>query len=114
MERDIDVTLRQYILAIIHDNWGSFYEGGVSRPMLDFEFCLDTGNSPTVCCRQLLYGFHESKIMTAQIADLEANGILLIVKEPGVPYFCLPRNPTRKATTISIPSFGDFVLATDH
>lgn len=44
--------------------------------MLDFEFCLDTGNSPTVCCRQLLYGFHESKIMTAQIADLEANGII--------------------------------------
>ena len=87
---------------------------GVSRLMPDFEFYLDTGNSPPVCCRQPVYSFNESKIMTAQITDLEANGILLIVKEPGVPYFYLPRNPTRKATTISIPSFGDFVLATDH
>ena len=44
--------------------------------MLDFEFSLDTGNSPPVCYRQPVYGFHESKMMTAQIADLEANGLI--------------------------------------
>ena len=47
----IDDTLRQSILDIIHDNWDSFYKRGVSRPMLDSELCLDTGNSPSVCCR---------------------------------------------------------------
>ena len=46
MGKDVDVTLRQSILAIVHDNWDSFYERGVSRPMLDFEFCLNTSNSP--------------------------------------------------------------------
>ena len=44
--------------------------------MLDFDFSLDTGNSPPVCYRQPVYGFHESKMMTAQIADLEANGLI--------------------------------------
>ena len=44
--------------------------------MLDFEFSLDTGSSPPVCYRQPVYGFHESKMMTAQIADLEANGLI--------------------------------------
>ena len=46
------------------------------RPILEFEFCLNTGNSPLVCCRQPVYGFHENKIMTKQIADLEANGLI--------------------------------------
>ena len=44
--------------------------------MLDFEFYLNTGNSPPVCCRQPVYGFYESKLMTTQMADLEANGII--------------------------------------
>ena len=44
--------------------------------MFDFEFCIDTDNSPPVCCRQPVYGFHESKIMTKLIADLEANKLI--------------------------------------
>ena len=34
--KDVDNTIRQLILDIIHDNWDSFYEKGVSQPMLDF------------------------------------------------------------------------------
>ena len=44
--------------------------------MFDFEFCIDTDNSPPVCCRQPVYGFHESKIMTKLIAVLEANKLI--------------------------------------
>ena len=35
--------------------------------MFDFEFCLDTGDSKPVCCRQPAYGVHERKIMNAHI-----------------------------------------------
>ena len=74
--QDIDATIRQSIITIIQDNWDSFCERGVSRPMLDFEFCIDTGNSPPVCCRQPVYGFHESKIMNKLIDALENSGLI--------------------------------------
>ena len=45
--------------------------------MLDFGLYLDTGNSPSVCYWQLVYSFHESKIMTKQIADFEISGIAI-------------------------------------
>ena len=34
------------------------------------------GNLSSVCCWQQVYGFHESKIMTKQIADLEASDFI--------------------------------------
>ena len=73
---DVDAAIHHKIINIIQDNWDSFCERGVSRPMLDFEFCIDTGNSLLVCCRQLVYDFHKSKIMTKLIADLEANKLI--------------------------------------
>ena len=45
--------------------------------MLDFGLYLDRGNSPCVICRQLVYSFHESKIMTKKIADFEISGIAI-------------------------------------
>ena len=41
--------------------------------MFDFEFCLDTGDSKLVCCRQSSYGIHKRKIMNANIQILEEN-----------------------------------------
>ena len=70
---NMDPTLKQSILTIIKDNWDSFCEKGASRPMLDFEFCIDTGDSKPVCCRQPSYGIHERKIMDKHIQVLEAN-----------------------------------------
>ena len=77
---DVDSAIRHKIINIIQDNWDSFCERGVSRPMLDFKFCIDTGNSPPVCCRQLVYGFHESKIMNTLIAALEASDLIIDCK----------------------------------
>ena len=73
---DVDVAIRHKSINIIQDNWDSFCDRGFSRPMLDFEFCIDTSNSPPVCSRQPVYGFHESKIMTQFKADLEANKLI--------------------------------------
>ena len=73
IDSSIDTNIRQSILSIIKDNWDFVCEQDDSRLMLDFEFCLDTGESPPVCCRQPVYGIHERKIMTAHIRVLEDN-----------------------------------------
>ena len=64
------------VINIIHNNWDSFCKRGVSRPMFDFEFCINTGNSPPVCCQQPVYSFHESKIIKKTVADLEASDLI--------------------------------------
>ena len=73
---DIDPSIRQSIINIIQKNWDSFYKRGVSQPMLYLEFYIDTGNSPPVCCIQPVYGFHESKIMTKLINNLEESDLI--------------------------------------
>ena len=69
----MDPTLKKSITTIIQDNWGSFYEQGASCTMFDFEFCINTGDSKPICCRQSSYGTHECKIMDKNILVLEAN-----------------------------------------
>lgn len=44
--------------------------------MLYLEFYIDTGNSPPVCCIQPVYGFHEIKIMTKLINNLEESDLI--------------------------------------
>ena len=75
------------------------------RPILDFEFCIVTDNSPPVCCRQPVYDFYEltSKLVIS----------LLIVKVFGDLCFCLQQSLIRNIVRISTPSFGDFVSAID-
>jgi hypothetical protein len=70
----VDPSARQAVVSIIEENWDCFYSEGVCKPILDFEFCIDTGGSPPVCCRKPHYGPHESKIIMAQIVVLLANG----------------------------------------
>ena len=77
---NVDSAIRHKIINIIQDNWDSFCERGASRPMLNFEFCIDTGNSPPVCCRQPVYGFHKSKIMNTLIAALEVSDLIIDCK----------------------------------
>ena len=82
--------------------------------MPDFEFYLDTGNSPPVCCRQPVYSFNESKIMTAQIADLEDNGLITDCDVAlGSLLLLAVKLHQESCDDINI-SFGAFVLATDH
>ena len=52
---------------------GTFCEQGAARLIFDFDFCLDTGDSKSVCYRQPPYGIHERKIINAYIQILEDN-----------------------------------------
>ena len=45
----MDPSIKHTIITIIKDNWDSFCEEGASRPMFDFEFCIDTDDSKPVC-----------------------------------------------------------------
>ena len=72
-DSSIDTIIRQSILGVIKDNWHSFCEQDTSCPMFEFEFCLDTGDSLPVCCRQLVYSMHERKIMNTHIEGMEDN-----------------------------------------
>ena len=40
---DLDPDLKAELLNIIHSNWDAFDPEGAARPMLCFEFCIDTG-----------------------------------------------------------------------
>ena len=71
-----DDFTRRSILFIIKSNLDSFCEMGVSRLVLDFEFCIDTGDSPPVCCRQPKYSYRERKIMNTHIQALDDSGLI--------------------------------------
>ena len=69
----MDPTLKTSITTIIQDSLDSLYKQGASRPMFDFEFFIDIGDSKPVCCHQPLYGIHERKIIDKNILVPEAN-----------------------------------------
>ena len=71
---DLAPDLKAELLRIIQDNWDAFAPEGARRPMLGFQFCIETGASPPVACRQSHYGIHESPILQQHINDLLDNG----------------------------------------
>ena len=68
--------LCEQLVSIIKDNWDAFFEAGVQRCILGFEFCVDTGASAPVCCHQPCYGPHEGAIIQEQIDALKNDQLL--------------------------------------
>ena len=73
LPRQSPTPLDRLLFKIIHDNWNYFCEVGSARPMLDFEFCIDTGNFKVTCSRQPTNGIYERKITTEHISQLKNN-----------------------------------------
>jgi hypothetical protein len=42
---DADPAIRAHIISIIESYWDCFYSAGVMKPILHFEFAIDTGGS---------------------------------------------------------------------
>ena len=61
------------IKKLVSVYWDCFAEEGIKRPILGFEFAIDTGKHTPVCCKKPRYGPHESKIIMKQIKVLLAN-----------------------------------------
>ena len=71
IDKDIPKHIREKVILFNRYYWDPFDEGGVSRPVIDYEFCIDTGVSPPVYCRLPRYEMHEDKIMGKHIKTLE-------------------------------------------
>ena len=48
----------------------------MSLSVLDFGFCIGTGDPLPVCCCQQNYWFHKCKIVNQQITSLEASDLI--------------------------------------
>jgi hypothetical protein len=70
----VALATRGKIEMMAQKYWDVFYEAGVSKTVLGFEFAIDTGGSQPVCCRKPSYGPHKSKIILEQQQVLLANG----------------------------------------
>ena len=70
---DVDPSARSAIVSVIENHWDCFYSEGVKNPIIGFEFAIDTGASPPVCCKKPHYGPHESTIIMEQIEVLLHN-----------------------------------------
>jgi hypothetical protein len=72
--QDVDFATRGKIEMMVQKYWDVFYEAGVCKTVLGFEFSIDTGGAQPVCCKKPRYGPHESAIILEQQAVLLANG----------------------------------------
>ena len=94
-----DDFTRKTILQIIKDNRDSFCEVGAARPMLDFDFYIDTGIVKETYCRQPKYGVHETKIMFKQISDLDHNNWIRDCTGPWGDLILLAAKPHQESCT---------------
>ena len=61
------------ITGIVKKYWDCFCKIGARRPILEYEFAIDTGTAKPVCCRKPRYRPYESKIMMKHLQALLKN-----------------------------------------
>ena len=62
--------------AIIKEYWDVFAKEGMQKPILGYEFNIDTSTTQPVCCTQPRYGPHESRVMSKLVQQLEQKGLI--------------------------------------
>ena len=72
-DESIDEATKQQIITIVKKYWDCFVKEGAKRPILSYEFGIDTGGAKPVCCRKPSYGPYESKVIMEQISQLLSN-----------------------------------------
>ena len=98
-------SVKATIVDTIHSHWDCFYSAGVRLPILNFEFCIDTGGSPPVCCRKPHYGPHEGKIIMEHLDVLLHNGWICVCEGPWGSSIVLAAKPHQE----HISNIYDFV-----
>jgi hypothetical protein len=69
----VDSETKEKIISIIQKYWDCFCAEGARRPILGYEFGIDTGSAKPVCCRKKQYGPYESSIIMKQVKSLLDN-----------------------------------------
>ena len=65
--------------------------------MLEFVFCIDTGDAKAVCFRQPTYTIHKGEIMTEHISQLENNNLIRNCAEPWSALLLLAAKPYQES-----------------
>ena len=65
--------------------------------MLEFAFCIDTGDAKSVCFRQSTYTIHKGEIMTEHISQLENNNLIRDCAEPWSALLLLAAKPHQES-----------------
>ena len=69
----VPLTTTRAIRNLVIKYWDCFCAEVAKRTILDYEFTIDTGSSPLICCRNPTYGPHEEPIIMEQISSLLDN-----------------------------------------
>ena len=85
--------IKETISDLIKANWDCFTKRGTRRPILGYEFGIDTGDSKPACCLQPRYDVHESKVIITQIEILLHNGHIRHCEGPYDALIFLAANP---------------------
>ena len=80
---NVSQEVKERLITIIKKYWDCFCAEGARRPILGYEFGIDTGDAKPVCCRKKQYGPYESGIIMTQINALLSNDWIY---ECGGPY----------------------------
>ena len=95
----INDNTRKAIVAIIKKYWDCFVQDGTHRPILGYEFGIDTGGAKPACCRKPSYGPHESKIIMAQVEQLKYNNWIRKCEGPWGSMVVLAQKPHQEHIT---------------
>ena len=78
------VESRETLIGTFKKYWNCFHKKGTCCTIFGYEFAINPGTPPPVCCKVPRYGPHESSIIMNQIADLLENDW---IKECKVPWW---------------------------
>ena len=71
--KDATHAHRNTITGIVKKYWDCFCKVGARRPILEYEFAIDTGTAKPVCCKKPRYGPYESQVMMKHLQALLKN-----------------------------------------
>ena len=60
-------------MRIVKNILGLFLKKGTRRPILNYEYSIDTGTAKSVCCKKPRYGSYESNIIMEHVNILLGN-----------------------------------------
>ena len=101
----IDTESRLAITNTIKEFWDCFAQEGAIRPILGYEFGIDTDGAKPVCCRKPSYGPYESIIIMEQVTQLKANGWIERCEGPWGSMIVLTQKPHQE----KVKNIKDFV-----
>ena len=92
-------TTKLALIGLITKYWDCFVEEGARRPIIGYEFAIETGLSKPVCCKKPNYGPYESEIIMKQIVSLIKNDWIEECEGPWGSMIVLAAKPHQEGIT---------------